>query len=149
MNRDLRWGFALVVCGVVEAAEPPAPAAASRPPATAPAPTPTRPDPAKPAPKPAAKPLDLRIGDVHKYMMARDFQTALRTPDADSLTVVVEGQRELAPMKQVEDVPMGLASLWYSAKDPKNAWRMFAPVVHLNDEPPVDKVPPPVFRWGP
>lgn len=147
MKRDLRWGLALMVCGVVDAAEPPAPAAAHRPPATVPTPARTTPDPAKPAAP--SKPLDLRIGDVHKYMMPRDFQTALRTPDADSMTVVVEGQRELAPMNQVEDVPMGLASLWYAAKDPKNAWRLLAPVVNVEDGPPVDKVPPPVFRRGP
>jgi hypothetical protein len=150
MKRDLGMAFALMVCGVVYAADPPVPAA-SRPPAAAQAPARTTPvtAPSKPPTKPAAKPLDLRIGDVHKYMMPRDFQTALRTPDADSMTVVVEGRRELAPMKMEGDVPMGLASLWYAAKDPKNSWRLLAPVVGVQDGPTVDKVPPPIFRWGP
>lgn len=131
----LGWGLglALVACGVAGAAEPPARAAPART--------------ARLAPPP--KPLDLRIGDVRKYMMPRDFQAAVRAPDAEANTVVVEGQRDVVPMRMVEDVPMGLASLWYSVKDPKNAWRMLAPAVNFKDGPTVDKVPPPVFRWGP
>jgi hypothetical protein len=137
MKHGLGLGFALMVGGVVAAAEPasratPAPAAAG-PAASAPAP----------------KPLDLRIGDVRKYMMPRDFQAAVKAPDAEANTVVVEGQREVVPMRMVEDVPMGLASLWYSAKDPKNAWRLLAPAITFKDGPTVDKVPPPIFRWGP
>jgi hypothetical protein len=130
----------MMVCGVVAAAEPPAAATAARKPAAAPAAQPDTPTP---------KPLDLRIGDVRKYMMPRDFQAVVRAPDADANTVVVEGQREVVPMRMVEDVPMGLASLWYSAKDPKNAWRLLAPAVTFKDGPTVDKVPPPIFRWGP
>jgi hypothetical protein len=138
MKHGLGLGLALLACGVVEAADPPARPA---PAASTPSPTPAV---AKPA-----KPLDLRIGDVRKYMMPRDFQAVLRAPDSDANTVVVEGQREVAPMRMVEDVPMGLASLWYSVKDPKNAWRILAPAVTFKDGPTVDKVPPPVFRWGP
>lgn len=125
-----------------EAADPPA--------------RPAAPLPAKPAPTLAAaaaatpsNPLDLRIGDVRKYMMPRDWQTTLKAPDADANTVVVEGQREIAPMRVVEDVPMGLGSLWYAAKSPQNAWRLLAPTVTFKDGPTVDKVPPPIFRWGP
>jgi len=142
MKHGLGLGLALVVCGGVAAAEPPARAATAT----------SKPTPAHPTPQavvPAAKPLDLRIGDVRKYMMPRDFQAVVRAPDAEANTVVVEGQREVVPMRTVEDVPMGLASLWYSAKDPKNAWRIFAPTVTFKDGPTVDKVPPPVFRWGP
>jgi hypothetical protein len=139
MKYGLGMGLTLVACGIVEAADPPARPA---PAATASSTSPT------PAAK-SANSLDLRIVNVRNYKMPRDFQTALRTPDADSTTVVVEGQRELAPMKQVEDVPMGLPSLWYAAKDPKNAWRLFAPSVTFKDGPTWDKVPPPVFRWGP
>ncbi|HTU65863.1 MAG TPA: hypothetical protein VMF52_07935 [Steroidobacteraceae bacterium] len=138
--------LALVGCAVVSAAEPPRTAAAG------PAPRPTtaaaKPAPATPTTT-ASQPLDLRIGDIRKYMMPRDFQTALRTADADANTVVVEGQREVAPMRMVEDVPMGLGSLWYAAKDPKNAWRLLAPTVTFKDGPTWNKVPPPEFRWGP
>jgi hypothetical protein len=132
--------IALSLAAGVGAAEPvahPAPAAK----AVAPVPTATS--------ATARKPLDLRVGDVRKYMMPRDYVTAVGAPDADANTVVVEGQREVVPMRMVEDVPMGLASLWYSVKDPKNAWRILAPTVTFKDGPTVDKVPPPIFRWGP
>jgi hypothetical protein len=142
MKHGLGMVLALVVCGVA-AAEPPAPAAVV--PAAAIPPKATASAPAAQT----SKPLDLRVGDIRKYMMPRDFQATLRAPDADTNTVVVEAQRELLPMRQVEDVPGGLASLWYAAKDPKNAWRLFAPVVAFKDGPTVDKVPPPIFRWGP
>ena len=50
------------------------------------------PAPAVPNPKPALqKPLDLRIGDVRKYMMPNEFREALGAPDADKNTIVVEG----------------------------------------------------------
>ena len=140
MKHGLGLGLALVACGVVEAADPPVRATAAAPPPAA----------AKsPGASPPAKPLDLRVGDVRKYMMPREFQTVLRAPDTDANTVVVEGQREVVPMRMVEDVPMGLASLWYGVKDPKNAWRLLAPSVTFKDGPTVDKVPPPIFRWGP
>jgi len=142
MKHGLGMGLALMACGAVAAAEPPARAtsAAAKPAAT---------KPAAPVTPPAAKPLDLRIGDVRKYMMPRQFQAALAASDAETNTVVVEGEREVVPMKMVEDVPMGLGSLWYAAKDPKNAWRLLAPVVTFKDGPTWDKVPPPIFRWGP
>ena len=144
MKHGLGMALALVVAatafGVVAAAEPPARQSNAAKPAARPA---------AQTPVPAAKPLDLRVGDVRKYMMPRDFQAVLRAPDADANTVIVEGQREVVPMRMVEDVPMGLASLWYSAKDPKNAWRLLAPTVTFKDGPTVDKVPPPIFRWGP
>ena len=140
MKYGLGMGLALV-CGIVAAAEPAARAKAGAMPAATKPPVLATPQ--------VAKPLDLRIGNVRKYMMPRDFQAALGTPDADTNIVVVEGQREVVPMKRVEDVPMGLASLWYGAKDPKNAWRLLAPVVTFTDGPTVDKVPPPIFRWGP
>lgn len=142
MKHGLGLSLALMVCGVVEAAEPPARTSA----ATA-APSASRP--AHPTSAQPRKPLDLRIGDVRKYMMPRDFQVAVKAPDADSNTVVVEGQREVVPMRLVEDVPLGLGSLWYAAKDPANAWRLLAPAVTFKDGPTYDKVPPPVFRWGP
>lgn len=117
---------------------------------------PARPEPVKQAATPAAppapkltKPLDLRVGDVRSYMMPKEYQSALGAPDPDKNAVIVEGHRVLVPMKQVEDVPPGLASLWYAAKDPKNSWRLLAPMVNFKDEPPLDKIPPPVFRWGP
>ena len=152
MKRGSGLALALLVCGVVEAADPPVHAAPAQSP-----PHPARSTPASAAVQsarqstdsPPAKPLDLRVGDVRKYMMPREFQSALGAPDAEANTVIVQGQREVVPMRMVEDVPGGLAALWYGVKDPKNAWRIFAPVVNFKDGPTVDKVPPPVFRWGP
>jgi len=146
MKRGMGMALVLMTAAAasnrVATAEPPAHAAAV--PAAAAPPAAQAAAPAKPS-----KPLDLRIGDVRKYMMPRDFQAVVRARDADADTVVVEGQREVVPMRVVEDVPMGLGSLWYAARDPKNAWRLFAPAVTFKDGPTVDKVPPPVFRWGP
>ena len=71
-------GVALAACAVAEAAEPtvvapPAKAASA---------------PAVPKPKPALQqPLDLRIGDVRKYMMPNEFREAIGAPDADKNTV--------------------------------------------------------------
>ena len=145
MKHGVGLGLALVACGVVEAADPPARPAPV--PAAVTTPTPAATSTSSSA-KPA-KPLDLRVGNVRKYMMPKDYRASLQVPDADANTVVVEGQA-LVPMKRVEDVPMGLGGLWYAAKDPKNAWRLFAPVVNAPDtRPPLDKIPPPVFRWGP
>jgi hypothetical protein len=143
MKHGMGLGLALVALGAVKAAEPPA----------HPAPVKPAPTVATPAAPPAAKvtkPLDLRLGDIRNFMTPDEYQAALKAPDPEENSVVVEGQRVLVPMKQVEDVPGGLASLWYAAKDPKNAWRLFAPVVNAPDtRPPLDKIPPPVFRWGP
>ena len=146
MKHGVGLGLALVAasaCGWVEAADPPARPAPAKTAVAASTP------PAPPVAM-ARKPLDLRLGDIRNFMTPDDIQAALKVPDADANAVVVEGQRVLVPMKKVEDVPMGLGSLWYAAKDPKNAWRLFAPVVNgPKFEPPLDKIPPPVFRWGP
>jgi hypothetical protein len=143
MKHGVGLSLALMALGVVEAAEPPVPPAPVKPPPTVATPTP-------PAPPKLTKPLDLRLGDIRNFMTPDEYQAALKAPDAEENSVVVEGQRVLVPMKKVEDVPGGLAGLWYAAKDPKNAWRLLAPVVNAPDtRPPLDKIPPPVFRWGP
>jgi hypothetical protein len=143
MKHGMGLSLALVALGVVEAAEPPAHPAPAKP-------APTVTTPVAPPPAKVTKPLDLRLGDIRNFMTPDEYQAALKAPDLEENSVVVEGQRVLVPMKQVEDVPGGLASLWYAAKDPKNAWRLFAPVVNAPDtRPPLDKIPPPVFRWGP
>src|SRR3954471_17323497 len=104
MKRGMGMALVLITAAAasngVAAAEPPAHAAAV--PAAAAPPAAQAAAPAKPS-----KPLDLRIGDVRKYMMPRDFQAVVRARDADADTVVVEGQREVVPMRLVEDVPMG------------------------------------------
>jgi hypothetical protein len=136
----------------VLATEPPATevatSAPARKPATVPA-TPVMPASATTRQPPVRKTLDLRIGDVRNYMMPGEYRAALGQPDADKNTVVVEGHRVLVPMDQIENVPPGLFGLWYAAKNPLNAWRLLAPVVHQGELPPPDVVPKPIFRWGP
>lgn len=141
--------LALTLAGAINAAEPQVPATPAKPAAVKPAPAA-----AKPAEPPAVvssprKPLDLRIGNIRNYMMPKDYLEAITRPDADRDTVVVEGHRELVPMKQVEKVPGGLASLGYAATNPLNMWRILAPVVDPRAAEPPSPVPPPVFRWGP
>ena len=141
---------ALAACAAVEAAEPAAIA-----PSTKVAPTPataSAPAPAVPNPKPVIqKPLDLRIGDVRRYMMPNEFREVIDAPDADANTVVVEGKRELLPVQYEKPIPVGpLMPLFWGLMHPTQSWRIFLPDIHApEDGPTVDKVPPPIFRWGP
>ena len=138
MKRGVSLGLALGLCGAVHAVDPPA-----------------RAIPAQTAPVPAArivtkKPLDLRIGDVRKYMMPNEFQATLSAPDADKNTVVVEGTRGVPPLKSQQPVPAGIIAPFWALAHPLQSWRVFVPDVNRPpDGPTVDKVPPPVFRWGP
>lgn len=138
MKHGLGLGLALVVCGIAEAADPP-----SRPaPATGPAPAVT---PAK-----AAKRLDLRIGDVRKYMMPKEYRATIQPRDPDADTVVVEGARVLLPSEELKPVPGGIMAPFWAIRHPTKAWRLFVPDVNAPAlGPPASPVPPPVFRWGP
>ena len=139
---------ALAACAAAEAAEPTAVVPPTQP-AVAPA---AAPAPAVPNPKPALqKPLDLRIGDVRKYMMPNEFRAALDEPDADKNTIVVEAQRELLPVTYERPIPMGpLLPLFWALRHPTESWRIFVPDLNrAADGPTEDKVPPPIFRWGP
>jgi hypothetical protein len=143
-----RWGLGLTlaICAAVDAAEPPA-TSSSPPPAPASATRPT------PAIKPPAKLLDLRVGDVRNYMMPNEYRAALTAPDAEKNTVVVEGRREVLPVESGKPIPVGpLVPLWWGLTHPAESWRIFLPDVNRPAEgprEPEDKVPPPIFRWGP
>jgi len=158
MKHRVGLGLTLAVCAAVEAAEPlstaPAPAPVDAPiPAPAPAATPRAAKPTIAPAKPAVKPLDLRIGNVRSYMMPDEYSQALGAPDADNNTVIVEGKREMLPMKSEQPVPGGLIAPFWALAHPLQSWRIFLPdVAHApKDGPrePEDKVPPPIFRWGP
>lgn len=128
----------LAMCAAAEAAEP---AASPAVPASAPV--------AKPAP---AKPLNLSIGNVRSYMMPNEYRAVLGAPDADANTVVVEGKRELLPMKSEQAVPGGIIAPFWAIMNPLQSWRIFVPDLKRGEEPPrepSDKVPPREFRWGP
>jgi hypothetical protein len=138
MRQGVGWGFALVLCGAAQAAEPPVRATPAQ---TAPLPV-TR--------VPTKKPLDLRVGDVRKYMMPNEFQATLSAPDADKNTVVVEGTRDLPPLKSQQPIPNAIIAPFWAMAHPLQAWKIFVPDVNRPpDGPTVDKVPPPIFRWGP
>ena len=145
-------GVALAACAAVEAAEPAAvaPVQTAPTPAAAPAPA-SAPAPAVPNPKPALrKPLDLRIGDVRKYMMPNEFRAALDEPDAEKNTVVVEAQRELLPVEYEKPIPVGpLVPLFWGLMHPTQSWRILLPDLNRAPDGPPDVVPPPIFRWGP
>jgi hypothetical protein len=138
--------FALAACLAVEAAEPVPSAPPAKPAAAAPVAPATKPPQVK-------KPLDLRIGDVRKYMMPDEYSDALNAPDADKNTVVVEGRRELLPMKSEQPVPGGIMAPFWMLAHPLNAWRTLVPDYQHQpkdeEREPADKVPPPIFRWGP
>ncbi len=153
--RRVGLSVALAACAAVEAAEPvavaPAPQDASTS-ATAPAPAAaSAPVPAVENPKPALKkPLDLRIGDVRKYMMPNEFRDTLAAPDADKNTVVVEAKRELLPVEYEKPIPVGpLVPLFWGLMHPASSWRILVPDLNRPPDGPPDVVPPPIFRWGP
>ena len=147
-------GLTLAVCAAVEAAEPAAtPPSPARPRTRRRTATPAaKPAPASTAAPTRAKPLDLRIGDVRKYMMPNEFRAALGAPDAEKNTVVVEGKRELLPVEYEQPIPD-------VAADGRCAGALKHPIAELADFParpqspartdPPDVVPPPIFRWGP
>ena len=56
-------------------------------------------------------------------------------------------------MKSEQPVPGGIIAPFWAIAHPLRSWRIFVPdIAHApKDEPrePADKVPPPIFRWGP
>jgi hypothetical protein len=138
MKNGVGLCLAAILCGAAQAADP-APRAQT--PSVAPVPA---------AHATARKPLDLRVGDVRKYMMPNEFRAALGAPDADKNTVVVQGTRDVPPLKSQQPLPGALIAPFWAMAHPLQSWRIFVPDVNRPpDGPTVDKVPPPIFRWGP
>jgi hypothetical protein len=138
MKRRTGLSVALIVSAAAEAAEPAAVAQT------------VRPAPPASISKPAtAKPLQLRIGDVRRYMTPEEYRTVLGAPDADKNTVVVEAKREILPSKSDQPVPVGIATPFWALAHPLQSWRIFVPDLKAPPPGPPDVVPPPVFRWGP
>jgi hypothetical protein len=138
------WGIlALTLAGAAHAAEPAEPLASATP-------VPRAAEKASETPAPR-KPLDLRIGNIRNYMMPKEYLAAIGQPDADKNTVVVEGKRELLPMKFEQPIPAGFppATLWWALRNPSQSWRIILPDVNAPPAGPPSVVPPPVFRWGP
>ncbi len=145
MSRRTSVLWTLLVCAAAGSAEPPVQRILAVPgtPLTAAAPD----VPAKPVPD--RQPLDLRIGDVRKYMPPEEYRAAISGSEERN-TVLVEANRPLLPMKSEQAVPGGLIAPFWALAHPLQAWRIFVP--DLKAPPPrepADKIPPPVFRWGP
>ena len=153
MKHRLSLGITLAMCAAAEGAEPAASSAVLS--APVPSANTTAPLPSASAAKAAtSNPLDLRVGDVRRYMMPSEYRAVLGAPDADADTVVVEGKRELLPMKSERPVPGGLIAPFWALAHPLQSWRIFVPDLKnqpAQDRPrdPEDKVPPREFRWGP
>lgn len=100
---------------------------------------------------PASQPLDLRIGDVRKYMTPEEFRALINATD-EANTVIVKADAPLVPMKSALDVPGGILAPFWALAHPTQAWRLFLPDARIDITkipPPENKVPPPEFRWGP
>jgi hypothetical protein len=118
---------------------------------------------AEPAPKPEAQKttvaasatprprLNLRLGDVRKYMMPNEYRAAVTAPDAERNTVVVEAERPVGPLESEKPQPVGLGAVYSLFRHPLNAWRLFVPDTSPNAATagPPDVVPAREFRWGP
>ncbi len=71
--------------------------------------------------KPA--PLDLRVGDIRRYVPAE----ILDTPIEEQLEeIIVNGERP-APLPEQRVVPQGLGALFYGVAHPTQAWRILLP----------------------
>jgi hypothetical protein len=140
MDARIAIAVALLIGATAQAAEPPAAAAAdqSRKPAAATQST-------------ARAPLKLGIGDVRKYMMPNDYRSAMNMPDADKTTVIVQGERHVAPLQSELPQPVALGAVYSLFRHPTTAWRLFVPdtSAYAPKPGPPDVVPPREFRWGP
>ncbi len=136
MKTGIAWGFALMLCAGAQAVEPPAKVSQPATPAHSSAPVP-------PAP------LKLHVGDVRKYMMPSEFREAVDAPDADKTTVIVQGQRQTAPLQSTQPLPQGLGAIIRVFTHPTSAWRLVLPDPNGIPAGPPNVVPPPEFRWGP
>jgi hypothetical protein len=142
MKSGIAWAITLMLCAATRADQPPAPHAPNtQAPASA---TPQR-------GTPPPKTLDLRIGDVRKYMMPNEYRAALNVPDADKTTVIVQGERAVAPLQSERPQPVGLGAVYSLFRHPTSAWRLFVPdtSAYAPQPGPPDVVPPREFRWGP
>lgn len=141
---------------VAMAAEPPAPAAtvAVTQPAAAPVqPSGSEPPKSEPGKTGPERPLlDLRVGDIRRYLTPEELRVLRDGPVDEANTVIVQADAPLLPMKSQLDVPGGIIAPFWALANPHKAWRLFLPDPRVNIKdipPPESKIPPPVFRWGP
>jgi hypothetical protein len=96
------------------------------------------------------KPLDLRLGDIRRYISPEDYRALMGAPAMEANTVVVQADAPLLPLKSEQPIPGGIMAPFWALAHPTQAWRLLVPDLRRPpDGPPESKVPPPVFRWGP
>lgn len=140
MKHAVAGVFLLCLAHGAPAADPP-PRTAEKPVAAAivePAP-PAKAEPAKAEPR---KLLNLRIGDVRKYMTPQEYEALINPQVEERNTVIVKADAPLVPMKSELDVPGGVIAPFWALANPLSAWRIFAPDPRFKDGPPPEnKVP--------
>lgn len=136
MNIRIAIAVALMAGTAAQAAEPPVPVNLLK---------------LQPAVQVPRAPLKLGIGNVRKYMMPNEFRAAIDAPDADRTTVIVQGERAVAPLRSELPQPVGLGAVYSLFRHPTNAWRLFVPdtSAYAPKSGPPDVVPAREFRWGP
>lgn len=102
-----------------------------------------------PASQPARAPLNLRVGDIRKYMMPNEYRAAVDATDADRADIVVQGERPAPPLKSTQPIPLGIATPFWMLAHPLNAWRALLPDPNAPPPGPPNVVPEREFRWGP
>jgi hypothetical protein len=153
MKHAAGWSLALFFSLAADAAELAGPSQPAKAPRVATVPQ------AKPAseanlPASAAPPkrLDLRVGKIRDLMSRREMAELLGSPDWEKDAIIVEGQRELLPMKFEAAIPGGPMGLWWALKNPTQSWRILLPDLNTPAQRPLtmeEKVPAREFRWGP
>lgn len=145
MKRGILIAGVFLVCSAVQAAEPAKPAAAA-----VAAGASDRPAASRDAESPPRK-LDLRVGDIRKYMTPEDFRALQAVREEEQNTVLVQANVPLLPVKSEQPIPSGmpLLPLWWAVTNPTQSWRILLPDLNAPPPGPPDKVPPPIFRWGP
>jgi hypothetical protein len=122
-------------------AQPAQPAQPGRPAGPAP------PPPVAPAAVSAAPKLDLRLGDLRRFVSAEDLD-APWTTDLDE--VVIRPRREPPDLPERRAVPAGLGGLVWGVRNPTQSWRLFVPDPNAGPDAPAtrprspdDPQPPP------
>lgn len=146
MKRGILIGGAFLICTSAQAVEPAVEPSAA-PVTDSAAQQPPNPSAAQPLPKT----LNLRIGDIRRYMTPEEFRSLLAGREEDRNTVVVQANVPLLPVKSEQPIPSGLPllPLWWAVTNPTQSWRILLPDLNAPPPGPPDKIPPPIFRWGP
>lgn len=99
-----------------------------------------------PGGSPGGPPLDLRLGDLRRYVPPE----ALYAPWTDELDeVLVRSHRRPPDLPERRAVPQGLGGLFWAARRPTESWRLFVPDPNAAAVPPrsPDDPQPPPGSW--